>query len=118
VPSAAYCVVLSRADRRPTVDVWPMQLRDSLPMVPVPLLEPDPDVPLDAGAAVASGYERGGYGSQIDYQQPPRRWLSPAPRPRGWTNSAVTRAEGHYATVTDLARARGLSMLRPRARAV
>jgi hypothetical protein len=27
---------------------------DRLPVLPVPLLEPDPDVPLDLGAAVAS----------------------------------------------------------------
>jgi hypothetical protein len=71
VPSAAYYVVLSREDRRPTVEVWPLQLRDPLPVVPVPLLEPDPDAPLDLGEAVASVYERGGYASQIDYQQPP-----------------------------------------------
>jgi hypothetical protein len=37
----------------------------------VPLLEPDPDVPLDLGGAVASVYERGAYDSQIDYRQPP-----------------------------------------------
>ena len=71
VPPAAYYVVLSRADRRPRVAVWPIQLMDRLPMLPVPLLEPDPDVPLDLGAAVASVYERGAYAQQIDYQQPP-----------------------------------------------
>ena len=48
-----------------------MQLADRLPVLPVPLLEPDPDVPLDLGAAVASVYERGAYASQIDYRQPP-----------------------------------------------
>ena len=69
VPAAPYYVVLSRANRRPTVEVWPIQLADRLPVLPVPLLEPDPDVPLDLGAAVASVYERGAYASQIDYQQ-------------------------------------------------
>ena len=71
VPAAPYYVVLSRANRRPTVEVWPIQLADRLPVLPVPLLEPDPDVPLDLGAVVASVYERGAYASQIDYQQPP-----------------------------------------------
>jgi Protein of unknown function (DUF4058) len=69
VPSAAYYVVLSRAERRPRVDVWPIQLWDRLPVLPVPLLEPDPDVALDLGAAVASVYERGAYTQQIDYRQ-------------------------------------------------
>jgi hypothetical protein len=71
VPPAPYYVVLSRADHRPRVEVWPIQLTERLPVLPVPLLEPDPDVPLDLGGAVASVYERGAYASQIDYRQPP-----------------------------------------------
>jgi hypothetical protein len=71
VPSAPYYVMLSRAERRPRVDVWPIQLADHLPVLPVPLLEPDPDVPCDLGATVASVYGRGAYASQIDYNQPP-----------------------------------------------
>jgi hypothetical protein len=71
VPSAPYYVTLSRVDRRPYVEVWPVQLREKLPTVPVPLLEPDPDVPLNLGAVVARVYERGGYAVLIDYSQPP-----------------------------------------------
>jgi len=51
--------------------VWPLQLTERLPVLPVPLLEPDSDVPLDLGAAVVDVYERGAYASQIDYHQPP-----------------------------------------------
>ena len=71
VPEAPYYVLLGRADRRPHVAVWPIQIQDALPLLPVPLLEPDPDVPLDLGVAVAAVYERGGYASLIDYHQPP-----------------------------------------------
>lgn len=70
VPTAPYYVMLSRCNRRPYVDVWPLQLQAKLPMLPVPLLAPDPDAPLDLGAAVATVYERGGYDVQIDYRQP------------------------------------------------
>jgi len=70
-PTAPYYVTVSRATRRPTVEVWPIQLRDALPIIPVPLLEPDPDVTLDLGAIVASVYERGAYGAQIDYRRSP-----------------------------------------------
>jgi hypothetical protein len=70
VPPAPYYVVLSRATRRPTVEVWPIQLADPLPVLPVPLLEPDPDAVLALGALVASVYERGAYGAEIDYRQP------------------------------------------------
>lgn len=70
VPAASYYVFLGRADHRPTIEVWPIALKDKLPILPVPLLEPDPDVPLDLGAVVASVYERGAYARQIDYRQP------------------------------------------------
>lgn len=73
VPPAPYYMTLSRVERRPTVEVWPIQLADELPVLPVPLLEPDPDVSLDLGAVISRVYERGGYGVLIDYTQPPPR---------------------------------------------
>jgi len=60
-----------------------MQLADRLPVLPVPLLEPDPDVPLDLGAVVASVYERGAYASQIDYSSPLHHQRCPGSRPTG-----------------------------------
>lgn len=71
VDSAPYYVTLSRADNRPVVEVWPIQLATALPLLPVPLLEPDPDAPLDLAATVAAIYERGGYATLIDYHLPP-----------------------------------------------
>jgi len=71
VPKAAYYIVLSRTQRRPIVEVWPVQLWEKLPTIPVPLLPPDPDVPLDLNAVVASVYERGAYDRILDYCQPP-----------------------------------------------
>jgi hypothetical protein len=90
IPAAPYYVVLSRAERRPTVEVWPLALEEPLPVLPVPLAAPDPDVPLNLGAAVAAVYERGGYDVQIDYRQPPpppplpakeRKWVAELLRP-------------------------------------
>jgi hypothetical protein len=71
VPPAPYYITLSRAERRPKVMVWPVQLRNRLPVMPVPLREPDPDAPLDLGAVVAAVYERGAYDIQLDYNRPP-----------------------------------------------
>jgi hypothetical protein len=85
VPAAPYYITLSRANERPHVEVWPITLQNALPTIPVPLTEPDPDVPLDLGAILATVYERGGYGTLIDYHQPPpppklseedERWLA------------------------------------------
>lgn len=91
VPRAAYVVTLSRATRRPTVEVWPIQISDSLPVLPIPLLEPDPDVPLDLDDALAAVYERGAYGAQIDYRVAPlppltdeeARWIDGRLRAQG-----------------------------------
>lgn len=67
VPEAPYYITVSRADRRPYVEVWPLQLAEPLLKFPIPLLAPDPDVLLDLGKAVAACYERGGYDVIINY---------------------------------------------------
>jgi hypothetical protein len=93
VPAAPYYVVLSREEHRPRVDVWPIQLADKLPVIPVPLAAPDPDVPLDLGAVVAAVYERGGYATLIDYSRPsPPPPLSEAES--AWLNEQVQTRRG------------------------
>jgi hypothetical protein len=71
LPLASYYVFLSRFTRRPVSEVWPMGLREPLPTVPVPLLPPDPDVPLQLQAAVEACFELVGYERLLDYTQPP-----------------------------------------------
>jgi hypothetical protein len=71
LPEAPYFVILSRAQRRPVAEVWPIPLAESLPVLPVPLLPPDTDVPLDLGAAVATVYERAAYDRRLDYRRSP-----------------------------------------------
>lgn len=71
LPDAPYFIFLSRADRRPQVEIWPLRFQESIPIVPVPLLEPDPDVPLDLGLAIQTIYEKAAYDLRIDYRQPP-----------------------------------------------
>jgi hypothetical protein len=79
VPPAPYYVTLSRVNRRPYVDVWPIQLWEKLPVLPVPLLGPDPDATLDLSAVTAAVYERGAYARLIDYHRsPPPPTLSDA----------------------------------------
>ena len=76
-PPAQYYVYLSRRDRRPLTQVWPIPLREPLPVVPVPLLPPDPDVPLDMQAAVRACFDLVGYERLLDYtSSPPQPELS------------------------------------------
>ncbi|MBI3270874.1 MAG: DUF4058 family protein [Planctomycetes bacterium] len=69
-PRAAYRVLLSRADRRPRGEVWPIHLPDPLPELPVPLLRPDADAILPLAACMASVYEDSAYSRRIDYRRP------------------------------------------------
>ncbi len=71
VPPAPYYVMLSRENKRPRVEVWPLQFQDKLPVLPVPLLQPDPDAKLDLGAVLAHVYQHGGYATLIDYTPTP-----------------------------------------------
>jgi hypothetical protein len=77
-PPAPYYAMVSREEHRPSVEVWMISLTERLPKLPVPLLQPDPDAVVDLQAALEQVYERGGYGSEIDYRQPPPPPLSRA----------------------------------------
>ena len=57
LPSVQYFVFLSRANRRPLIETWPIALDQSLPPIPIPLLKGDPDVKLDLQLAWNSIYE-------------------------------------------------------------
>ncbi|MBE7532074.1 MAG: DUF4058 family protein [Chloroflexi bacterium] len=71
LPDAPYFVFLSRVEKRPYLDVWPVQLDEPLPTVPVPLLPDDPDVSLDLQLALTTMYDELGFDLSVDYRQPP-----------------------------------------------
>ena len=69
-PPATYYAYLSRVQRRPYTQVWPIGLHQSLPILPVPLLPPDSDVPLNLQVALNTCYDQGGYEGILDYTTP------------------------------------------------
>jgi len=52
-------------------EAYPVQLRDRLPRIRVPLREPDPDVGLDLQAVFTPCYDDGDYAYLVDYRGPP-----------------------------------------------
>jgi hypothetical protein len=78
LPPAHYLVMVCKAGERPRSSVWPINVRQPLPTVPIPLLAPDPPVPLELGQALRTAYERARYDLRVDYRQPPVPPLSPA----------------------------------------
>lgn len=90
IPIAPYYIMLSRTNRRPTVEIWPLALDERLPVLPVPLSAPDADARINLADIFATVYERGGYDMQIDYSKPAppppltakeRKWLAEFLRP-------------------------------------
>ncbi|NJK79583.1 MAG: DUF4058 family protein [Chloroflexaceae bacterium] len=67
-PPASYYLYLSRVQRRPYTQVWAVALRQTLPIVPVPLLPSDADATLHVQAAVDACFELVGYERLIDYR--------------------------------------------------
>lgn len=79
LPDAPYVIILSRAERRPEVEIWSLSLREPLPIVPIPLQSADPDIPLDATEALRRIYRNARYDLRIDYRAvPPPPARSPA----------------------------------------
>lgn len=84
LPTGRYFVFLSRAEERPLTDVWPIQLEQQLPTIPIPLLHPDESATLDLQAAFTATYDLSHYDLLIDYTQLPdvtlssqeRRWIN------------------------------------------
>lgn len=73
LPECAYYVLVRRLHNRPTLDFWPIGLRDPLPVVPIPLGESDAARPLDLQAALHHVYDAARYGNYIyeGVSQPP-----------------------------------------------
>ncbi len=76
LPSVPYFVFLSRANRRPRVETWPIALDQPLPEVPIPLLAGDPDVMLDIQLAFQTIYSLFKYHRAADHTGDPRESLS------------------------------------------
>lgn len=78
LPSNPYFIILSRVENRPHVEIWPLALREAIPVVPVPLREGDADVPLDLTSALQRIYASARYDLRIDYRaDPPAPALPP-----------------------------------------
>jgi hypothetical protein len=73
-PDSPYTLLVSRSSRAPYCRAWPAHFQRRLPVIPVPLLDPDPDLTLDLQPLLDGIYSLGRYNERIDYTQP----LTPA----------------------------------------
>jgi hypothetical protein len=77
MPDCDYCALVGRATERPKVGIFPIGLRERLPTIPIPLIEPDGDAMLDLKQMLDIAYDRSGYDEYI-YERSPEPALRPA----------------------------------------
>lgn len=70
LPASAYLALLTQAGQAST-EIWSIGLQDALPVLPVPLRPPDPDVPLDLQSALSTIFDESDYQRTIDYAASP-----------------------------------------------
>jgi hypothetical protein len=59
-PRSDYLIMVSRSDERPRVELWPIGLRDPLPLIPIPLRIGDRDATLDLGKLFGEQFDAAG----------------------------------------------------------
>ena len=77
VVEADYYAIVSRAERRPAVDLFAWNLRDRLPVLSLPLQASHADVSLDLQRVHDIVYDRVRYSDTIDYSLPLKPKLAP-----------------------------------------
>jgi Protein of unknown function (DUF4058) len=80
LPAGQCFAFVSRAEWRPMSDVYAWSIRDPLPTIMIPLIAPDPDIPLDLAAIFNTVYERARYERSINYKAPLGLPLDPEDR--------------------------------------
>jgi hypothetical protein len=75
LPECPYYVLVSRVEERPKVGLWPAQLRERLPVIPIPLRAPDPDARLDLQSLLHRVFDMSAYENYI-YDTAPEPPLS------------------------------------------
>lgn len=68
-----YIVLVNRATGgvQRLSEIWPVARNEALPVIPIPLTAPDPDVLLDLNQLIQSVYADAYYELRIDYSAPP-----------------------------------------------
>jgi hypothetical protein len=70
-----YGALISRGLQRPEAGLWPMRLREPLPVIPIPLRPPDGDAQLDLQAVLHRVYDDAVYETYL-YETGPTPPLS------------------------------------------
>lgn len=67
LPPGDYYAFVAHRDRRPNCDVYAWTVRKPLPLLPIPLNPPDPDIVIDLSVVFNQTYERGRYSRRLKH---------------------------------------------------
>jgi len=70
-PPTDYYVFVCRENQYPRSETWAFSVRDSLPVIPIPLADTAEDVPLDLRATMNRMFDLTSLAKRIDYSLPP-----------------------------------------------
>ena len=62
--------MVARAEEWPRAGLWPLRLRDPLPVIPIPLRSSDPNAKVDLKALLDRIYDAAGYEEYLYTAQP------------------------------------------------
>ena len=69
--AADYYILVGRTDQHPRARVWPLLVRDLLPVIPIPLLPSDDELKVSLRACLDADYNDAQYNRETDYTRPP-----------------------------------------------
>jgi hypothetical protein len=93
IEPGAYYAIVARGARLPVAEVYRWTVRDFLPLLPIPLREPDPDVMIDLAALVSRVYDLGRYARTLRRDMPLPETTPLTHEDRAWLASLNRRAE-------------------------
>jgi hypothetical protein len=91
LPRCDYYALISRAESRPDVEIWPCGLRQRLPEISIPLRASDKDISLDLSDVLQMAFELGSYDAVI-YRRSPDPPLSV--EDQAWADELIKMSAG------------------------
>jgi hypothetical protein len=88
LPPGDFFAIVARWEQRPDCQVYSWTLRHPLPILPIPLKAPDPDLAINLAEVYQTAFERGRYARSIDYRAPLN--LPFLPEDRDWAEQRAT----------------------------
>lgn len=90
LPSSHYRILVSREWERPKAQLYPFNLNESIPEIPIPLRADDTEPTLALGDLLAQVYDQVRYDLRIDYAAEPEPPLEPSTA--AWSNDLLQQA--------------------------